>query len=285
MKVCIICISKNEDNYINEWINYHLNLGFDNIIICNNDNEYKEINIDKVINLNYSKVNPIQVKAYTNTFNKYKDKYDWILFIDCDEFVVLEDKYKNIKDFLSDLIFKNADIIRLHWKIFSGGSNIDVIDNNYEVMNRFTEHFPMWQEIYGKSFIRTAASNYDKGSIYGHGYFSDDSLNVVNALGEKCLNEWAIVDKIPIHKNAWINHYPTKTIGEYIRQKYFRGGPNFNGLKYHTLKYFFMYNKYDKNIEKYGIEYINKLNIPDKTNKKVISFKLKNKDKYLKTNK
>jgi hypothetical protein len=37
MRVALVCISKNEDNYIDEWIKYHLKLGFDDIFVCNND--------------------------------------------------------------------------------------------------------------------------------------------------------------------------------------------------------------------------------------------------------
>ena len=39
MKVAIIAIAKNENLYINEWLDYHFKLGFDNIIICENDDE------------------------------------------------------------------------------------------------------------------------------------------------------------------------------------------------------------------------------------------------------
>jgi hypothetical protein len=37
MKVTLVCIVKNEDNYILEWINYHLKLGFDDVFIYENN--------------------------------------------------------------------------------------------------------------------------------------------------------------------------------------------------------------------------------------------------------
>ena len=53
-----------------------------------------------------------------------------------------------------------------------------------------------------------------------------------------------------------MNHYPTKTIGEYIRQKYNRGGPNGNPKRYDNWEnYFFRTNR--KTQEK--IDYANKL--------------------------
>lgn len=33
MKTALVCIAKNEDNYIDEWIEYHLMLGFDRIFV------------------------------------------------------------------------------------------------------------------------------------------------------------------------------------------------------------------------------------------------------------
>ena len=37
MDVALVCIAKNEDNYIQEWIDYHLKLGFNDIHIFQND--------------------------------------------------------------------------------------------------------------------------------------------------------------------------------------------------------------------------------------------------------
>ena len=268
MKVAIICIAKNEEKYIKEWTDYHLNLGFDNIFICDNDNDNiisKILFNDKIKILNYRNYithkKSFQSLAYTKTFNIYKKDFDWICFIDCDEFIILEDKYKNdIKNFLSDNIFNNADIIRLHWKCFSDNDYLDVIDDDYSIMNRFikpcnTEICNTKFNLYGKSFLRVSSIKDDIKIRGGHGYFEDKTLNAVNAIGQPCLNEWSPVGKIPIYENAWINHYATKTIGEYIRCKYFRGGPNNNDKKYSSLEYFFTYNTYTK--EKF--EYANSL--------------------------
>jgi phosphosulfolactate synthase (CoM biosynthesis protein A) len=36
MKVALVCVAKNEDNYIDEWLNYYNKLGFDNIFMYQN---------------------------------------------------------------------------------------------------------------------------------------------------------------------------------------------------------------------------------------------------------
>lgn len=40
MKTAIVCIAKNEDNYIDEWIKYHTKLGFDYVYVYQNDWRY-----------------------------------------------------------------------------------------------------------------------------------------------------------------------------------------------------------------------------------------------------
>ena len=40
MKTALVCIAKEEDNYIDEWIKYHLKLGFNDIFVYQNDWRY-----------------------------------------------------------------------------------------------------------------------------------------------------------------------------------------------------------------------------------------------------
>lgn len=51
MKKAIICIAKNEDLYIDEWIQYHLKIGFDRVFVYQNNWRYigdKNVYADKV---------------------------------------------------------------------------------------------------------------------------------------------------------------------------------------------------------------------------------------------
>lgn len=88
MKTALICIAKNEDNYILEWINYHLKLGFDDIFIYANDWQYA-INNAKV-KLYQIQGNQQQVNAYNHFLKHNNYNYDWAAFLDVDEFLVLK---------------------------------------------------------------------------------------------------------------------------------------------------------------------------------------------------
>ena len=37
MKIALVCIAKDEDNYLREWLDYHFKIGFDDAYVyCNN---------------------------------------------------------------------------------------------------------------------------------------------------------------------------------------------------------------------------------------------------------
>ena len=255
MKVCIIAIAKNENLYINEWIKHHLELGIDHIYVCDNNDRKGEsikniVSNKRVTIINYKGINSVQPKAYTECFLLYRKQYDWMIFIDIDEFIMLEDKYNDIKEFLGESIFKKADIIRLYWKLYSGGGELEA-KHNYKVMERFVDIIDHSENCFAKSIIRSTIQ-YIGGCIYGHGYFENKKLTAVDATRQPALSKWSQAGYKPVYKNAWINHYPTKTIGEYINQKYFRGGPNNNPERYSTLDYFFKYNEDNSRIRQYG---------------------------------
>lgn len=237
MKVCIIAIAKNENKYIQEWIDWHLGLGVDNVFICDNndvDGEKMVVRGEKVNVLNYRGVRGVQTKAYTECFVKYREGYDWLIFIDVDEFIVMEDGI-SIKEFLSR--FNGVDIIRLCWKVFTG----DSILNKGGVVERFKTKLNTIENCWGKSII-SGKMKYVGGYLKGHGYFDNPDLIVVSACGDPVSNKDMFICSPPVYKRAWINHYPTKTLNEFLEQKFNRGGPNGNDRKYHSMDYFHRYN-------------------------------------------
>lgn len=264
MKICIIAIAKHENLYIKEWVNHHLNLGFDRIFICDNNDSGDEkisdvIDNEKVTILDYHDVDSVQKKAYTKEFLIHRNEYDWFVFIDIDEFIMLNEKYEgNIKNFISDSIFNECDIIRLCWKVYTSETELDVKNDDYRVVERFKDIHICGQEFFAKSIIRGNIETKYNICIYGHGLYLHPKNKVFSSDGKPVLDNWVSIGK-PIYDNAWINHYPTKTVGEFIRQKYLRGGPNHNGRKYSNLKYFFTYNNFTNEKEAYALELIKKI--------------------------
>ena len=134
MKVALVCIAKNEDNYIQEWIDYNLKLGFDHIFIYKNNWEYKSDN-QKVTVINFpGEVQ--QLNAYNNFIDTYHGVYDWAAFFDVDEFLVLK-KHDNIKHFLSD--YNIHEVLAVNWVIFGNNGNKNIENDNYSLVERFTK--------------------------------------------------------------------------------------------------------------------------------------------------
>lgn len=250
MRVGIIAIARNEQLYIREWVDHHLSLGFDKIILADNDDTFLLpgiIDYPAVIHIDYTGTEKVQPKAYTELYQKYRDQFDWLLFIDCDEFVMLDKG--NIKDFLEDF---DCDVVRINWMCYSDGDMLDT-DGDYRVVSRFTQPYLSSADTFAKSFIRTRVELGDK-KIFGHGIY-DKTLDARNAYNDPCENTNPHTTRI-VHQVCWLNHYPTKTIGEYIRQKYDRGGANGNPGRYNRWEtYFFRFNR--KTQDK--IDYANKM--------------------------
>lgn len=252
MKVGIIAIARNEQLYIREWVDHHLDLGFDNIILADNDDDFLLpgiIDYPAVMHEDYCGVEGVQPIAYTELYRKYQKDFDWLLFIDIDEFIMLDEHYVSVAEFLEGF---DCDVVRISCKHFSDGDMLDA-DGDYRVVRRFTQPYYTQLDTFVKSFINTRVELGER-KIYGHGIYNKE-LDARNAYNDPCENFNQHTQRI-IHEICWLNHYPTKTIGEYIRQKYNRGGANKNHKRYSDWeKYFFRTNR--KTQAK--IDYANKL--------------------------
>ena len=219
MNVALVCMAKNEDNYIDEWIEYHIKLGFSKIIIYQNDWRYrgKFVNDPHIKLIEYDGTNR-QILAYDRFIrNHYKD-YDWAGFIDIDEFVVLK-KHSCISDFLEE--YNDYYAVGLNWSMF--GSNGLEFNGEYSVIKRFTKcNKQLIGEI--KCFLNfhkakdTLVFTWNPHNVEG----SQDKTIAVNK--SHFINGPWNVDNDGDREIAYINHYYIKTPTEF-RQKMDRGWP------------------------------------------------------------
>ena len=265
MKVAIVAIAKLENLYLKEWVDYHLNLGFDRIIICDNNDEDGERVFDVIKNRNvtirgYIGKTITQSEVYKEIYKEFRGFYDWILFIDIDEFLVLNG-FSNVKDYLSLGIFKDFDVIRICWDMYTDSNMLDVVDGDYSVMSRFKErvntkeHKGIYNQPYTKCFVKTSLYS-DTMKIINHNVLNikhkECDCNGDVSCGYQSLKDY-------VYGMARINHYMTKTIGEFLRQKFFRGGINHNPHRYQNMDYFFFINEYTDEKMDYALKVIKKL--------------------------
>lgn len=132
MKVALVCIAKNEDNYIEEWINYHLKMGFDDIFVYQNDWQcgIENSKVHKLILNGEEK----QITSYNHFITNNTD-YDWAAFFDIDEFLVLK-KHNDIKELLMN--YSTYQGIGVNWVIF-GNNGHNLVGGDYSLVKRFTK--------------------------------------------------------------------------------------------------------------------------------------------------
>lgn len=144
IRIALLAIAKNENWYINDWVKYHLELGFDKIFIYDN-NDFEDIGLyidekynDKVQIFDIHGMKQCQNTAYRLWWYRYANDYDWVAIIDIDEFIMLADKSKTIKDIMSNDGYSKYDNVRLNWVTY-GDSDLIYADLSKPVYERITK--------------------------------------------------------------------------------------------------------------------------------------------------
>ena len=211
MKTAICVIIKDENDYLDEWLDYHLNLGIDEIFLYEDYGSKSHTDIVKPygdrVHLNsidvifhtgnfnftddYKNGSLIQVKLFNWFPEVYRDKFDWVLFNDIDEFLI-------IKQPLHDLLkeYEDKPGILLHWRWYGASGHIKKPEG--KVMDNYKKYVtsPFDYRWSHKSFVNL--KKYIKW---------DNQIHKVDG-GVYSLN------KFGVHK-AWINHYFTKSWEEW----------------------------------------------------------------------
>lgn len=123
--LAICAIVKDENDYLAEWINYHLKTGVQHFFIYDNDSSTPICDtLESLDLLKYATViktigKAMQVKAYTHCLNKFGSSAQWIAFIDVDEFMVAKTTHGNLPVFLKE--YEDYGGLGMSWLVF--GSN------------------------------------------------------------------------------------------------------------------------------------------------------------------
>ena len=140
----IITMVQNYSNRITEWIEYHIKLGFSQIIIFDNNStdntsaRINGINNPRVIAYAFN-YEPLEGQHWANiqrmqlTIGKMAldGKADWLCFIDADEFIYLPKMQRpDINAFLRQRKYKRAKALRIESILLTNKAQDDLIENN-----------------------------------------------------------------------------------------------------------------------------------------------------------
>lgn len=171
MKVAVCAFVRNEERHIAEWIAYQSIVGFDSIVL------YDNMSADATASIATSagKISDVrvvpwdathklaQISAYQNCLDQFSSEFDWIAFLDADEFFASQ-SYESVKY----IITKNAGspAIAINWAIF-GSSGLVSYPKDL-CISSFTRRAPasLGTNRHYKSIINTRALRSIK-SVHG----------------------------------------------------------------------------------------------------------------------
>lgn len=219
----ICSIVKDENKYLEEWLLYHLALGFERIYLYDNsDNssakiwlrEYHETNTFQEVHVHDYPTNKKrrQVEAYKSCIETYGVNHTWVALFDPDEFLVLK-TYDHVSDFLSYHCQNGS--VSINWLTFGTGNNTRYVDA--PVTQRFQYHSGV-EEGTVKTIVRV--SDYVGQSSPHWVYLKNESTR------HDTHGEW--IRGYNAHKNgqvdiAALHHYKYKSLEEFIIKGCIRG--------------------------------------------------------------
>ena len=213
MKVAVCLLARDEARAILEWMAYNLVLGFDEILIYDNDSVDKTRQVVEQASRADPRIRYVawpdipghapQIRAYSHALKR--TDADWMAFIDTDEFIVLRE-HDSIKTFLAGFD-DGVGAVCLNWCIF--GSSGHKTYTNDLVIRRFTRCAATYHQ-QSKSLVRCSAVAH-MGVHNAH--LSSGTYADANG---KWIDPRCTIRPVPSdHQAASINHYLLKSVEEY----------------------------------------------------------------------
>ena len=191
-----------------------------------------------------------QNDAQYDCYHRRGGGYDWIAFIDSDEYLqILEG---DIHSFIENEIFNDADAIEIGSVNYTDTGII--VNNTKNRLGIYTDiNYNMSQRMY-KAIIRTGNDN-----IYEFNHFprsnSDTSPKLIDADGRIVPPSDFVIENTTA---AHIDHFPTGCIDDYIHRKSLCGWPDENNRNNWGIEEFYYFNYYGKEKDDYWNNYIEK---------------------------
>lgn len=216
MKTAICTCIKDEHPYLKEWIEWHLDRGFSHIYLYEDNGSKPHDEIVRLFpesvtlrSINVVRDEPItverrQMQMYTYSMGTLSDEYDWIAFIDADEYVDFEEGW-NLERLLKE--HEDYPAIMLSWMLYSANGRVEKpqggVIESYPKADVVVDYCRIWgdTEWTFKSIVNTK-----KYEGFKHIHWAKGSVNM-NGSTEK---------ELKVFKKAWIRHYYTKSWEEWV---------------------------------------------------------------------
>jgi hypothetical protein len=227
--VALCCRIRDEARFLGEWMEYYLAAGVRHVFFYEklSQDNFREVlrpYIDRgLVTLIEDWPNvPVSPSADHDCILQALGRFEWVGFIDADEFVVIKDN-RTIGEFLADHSKKAA--VALHWYMF--GSNGHKERPAGPVIAEYVrrEKNP---NIHVKCFVQPASVARFRNS---HSWYYRGMRCAVNENGSGVRGSVAFP---PTAQKAWINHYHTKSEQDYFEKAARKSVLDTVGIRYNT---------------------------------------------------
>jgi hypothetical protein len=244
--IYLCAIAKHEDLYIEEWVRYHLLIGFDQVHIYDNNDYTNETdptlgNVTRAVPAMYPgqvfvypfpgrRPTPLQA-AFNDFIEASREQHAYVVFADVDDFLVLR-KHTCVAHYLREVAFAQQKSLALPWLTF-GSSHAQHYDDR-PVLQRFQlrkdtpeptpKHIlyipdlirlnnafsPLLLEERGLYNSRGISLNYTSDHSASHGKHNKHMRVHMHVPSDTTMVE--------VEPLAVFHHYATKSADEYVRK-------------------------------------------------------------------
>lgn len=220
MNTILFTNARDEQNIL-EWVVHHLNIGFTSICIFDHKSKIPVQNVlQNVPNVVVDRIEQdlVKVKLMYKAYQyAYQNGYDWMLYLDCDEFLVLN-KDNNVADFINK--YSEFDQVGINWLCFGSNHRNHILKDDETIIESYTKSDSKLNR-HIKTFLNLKqAKNFYIDNP--HVYFLMDyskSINTEYQLLDTKTPFW-IENDTPYNESvAYIAHYLYQSYDTYIQRK------------------------------------------------------------------
>ena len=213
--LCLCTVGKKENLYAKEFVNYYKLLGFNKIIIFDNndigDERFEDVLKDDIKNKFVEIVDirgllSVQIPANNFCYKIYNELYDWIAFFDFDEYLFINGS-KNISNYIYNKRFQNCESILFNWHFYN--------DNDLEKYDNRTllERFKRFK--YKSSRVKSIVRGNIKNLIIPSTHIIGINIHYFCNSNGKRIFPKSFKDIKMYKYKAFIKHFYTKTAEEF----------------------------------------------------------------------
>ena len=259
--VALCAIGRMENQYAREFVEHYVSLGFDHLYLYDNAHDGEEHLADvlgdyiadgKVTVILWTpKQEDAQREAYNDCYHRFGVEYAWMAFFDFDEFLTIPcgeaqgtAAGEDIHAFMQR--YSDYQCLLINWMDYTDGGMIE--NDGRPLQERFT--VPMQYDKQGiggdypennhaKCIVRTGIA----GLAFKNPHVpKEPRLLCCNTRGKKVKQQ----PRIPYdHSIAYLKHFTTKTISEWLSNKWMKGaaGVSFEKFRKNYADFFFRINE------------------------------------------